>query len=266
MLSNGGSPFNEDGWAAMIADIRRLFLLVGGGTNDLNQASTSVTQDAANTGEDAGNATKFRGFPVATTPPTNGQSMVYSVDHKQWEPGGATGTGLLAANNLSDLTVVATARSNLGLGSAAVLTTTGVLLPANNLSDVTNTGTAKSNIGLGTGNAPTFNALSLTANLIVGSGTQMNGVRFATTVQATNYAALDSDFFIVMSGNTVTLPTVTGRSGKMYVVGCDPGGASTIVSAAGASETVFNATGVTLAANATNMFVADGVNNWYRIS
>jgi hypothetical protein len=86
---------------------------------------------------------------------------------------------LLAANNLSDLVTPATARTNLGLGTAAVAAidttaadivalgaqaagatgkvadaghthpTTGVLLVANNLSDVT-ASTARINLGLGT--------------------------------------------------------------------------------------------------------------------
>lgn len=64
-------------------------------------------------------------------------------------PGAGTGD-MLRANNLSDLIDFATARANLGLGSAAVQAATDFLLKANNLSDLTNTVTARTNLGLGT--------------------------------------------------------------------------------------------------------------------
>jgi hypothetical protein len=57
---------------------------------------------------------------------------------------------LQAANNLSELTAPATARSNLGLGTAAVVALTSLLQAANNLSELTVPATARSNLGLGT--------------------------------------------------------------------------------------------------------------------
>lgn len=60
------------------------------------------------------------------------------------------GSSLVAANNLSDLGNVVTARTNLGLGSAALVNTTAFLTPSNNLSDVTTASTARTNLGLGT--------------------------------------------------------------------------------------------------------------------
>ena len=69
---------------------------------------------------------------------------------------------LYAANNLSDVTNVATSRANLGLGSAAVLSSTAFdtagaaaavlatsLQKANNLSDLTSPSTARIHLGLG---------------------------------------------------------------------------------------------------------------------
>lgn len=66
--------------------------------------------------------------------------------------GGSSPTGaLLAANNLSDLTNIALALSNLGLNSAALQAATAFLATANNLSDVPTKATARTNLGLAIG-------------------------------------------------------------------------------------------------------------------
>jgi hypothetical protein len=51
------------------------------------------------------------------------------------------------SNNLSDLANTSTARTNLGLGSAATLASSNWLTVANNLSDLNNTSTARTNLG-----------------------------------------------------------------------------------------------------------------------
>lgn len=44
MLSSPGTPFDEDGWADVLSDLRRLFLMVEGGGNDLNNQTKNVSQ------------------------------------------------------------------------------------------------------------------------------------------------------------------------------------------------------------------------------
>ncbi len=266
MLTNGSTDFTPEGFAAVIADLRRLYLLVGGGSNDLNQASADVTQDGTETGENANNAFKIRGIKVSTTAPLDGEVMTFSADRKQYEPVGAGANGaLLAANNLTDLASIPTARTNLGLGTAAQYNVGSLLQAANNLSEVTVPATARTNIGLGLGNSPTFNELGLTANLSVGSGSQLSGgVKFALHTMTGNYTALASDTFIIASGNTVTMPTAAGAGSKTYIIASDPGSGGSTIMASGAGQTVGNVTGSVLGANLMTVLLSDNVSNWYR--
>ena len=57
---------------------------------------------------------------------------------------------LITTNNLSDLDNASTARTNLGLGTAATSASTDFLQVSNNLSDLNNASTARTNLGLGT--------------------------------------------------------------------------------------------------------------------
>lgn len=56
---------------------------------------------------------------------------------------------LNVSNNLSDVPSPSTARTSLGLGTAATLASTAVLAVANNLSDLGSASTARTNLGLG---------------------------------------------------------------------------------------------------------------------
>ncbi|NDB58247.1 hypothetical protein EB001_07365, partial [bacterium] len=102
-----------------------------------DQISGLGTASTYNVGTSANNVVKLDGS--ARLPAVDGSLLT----------GVVVSGGLLATNNLSDLSSTSTARTNLGLGSVAVLNTTAVLQVSNNLSDVGNTGTARSNLGLG---------------------------------------------------------------------------------------------------------------------
>lgn len=60
------------------------------------------------------------------------------------------GEKLVKANNLSDLTSAATARTNLGLGTMAVEAAADYLTKAGNLAGLSSVSTARTNLGLGT--------------------------------------------------------------------------------------------------------------------
>ena len=85
----------------------------------------------------------------------------------------ASGSGdLLAANNLSDLTSVATAKTNLVLTAADVglgsVTNNAQMVGSNNLSDLTSTATALTNLGLGTIATQAASAVAITGGSITG--------------------------------------------------------------------------------------------------
>lgn len=73
----------------------------------------------------------------------NGTTQDLAAD-RTWTVG-----NLRSENNLSDIGTASTARTNLGLGTAAVQNIAAFLQPSNNLSDVTTPSTARTNLGLG---------------------------------------------------------------------------------------------------------------------
>lgn len=81
--------------------------------------------------------------PSSRTLSINGSSYDLTAN-RSWTVG-----DLIAANNLSDLVSASSARTNLGLGTAATQNTSAFLQPSNNLSDVTTPATARTNLGLG---------------------------------------------------------------------------------------------------------------------
>lgn len=50
-LVNPGTPFDLDGWADMVSEVRRIRLMLEGGGNDLNNTTAEVTQVSDEFGE-----------------------------------------------------------------------------------------------------------------------------------------------------------------------------------------------------------------------
>lgn len=123
-----------------------------------------------------------------TTLVVNVQALGGSGAHTDWTisvsgsvgatgPQGSAGAGtgdMLKANNLSELANFATARTNLGLGSAALQANSFFNQTANNLSDVANAATAFSNIKqTGTSAATGVLQLATNAQAITGTDTAL---------------------------------------------------------------------------------------------
>ena len=75
-----------------------------------------------------------------------------------------TASALLIANNLSDVANAATARTNLGLGTASTYNITAIAQTALNLSDLASATTARTNLGLGTASTHNIGEFCQTAN------------------------------------------------------------------------------------------------------
>lgn len=128
---------------------------------------------------------------------------------------------LLKSNNLSDLPSPTTARTNLGLGTAAVANTgtSASNVPtitdadgryarrSNNLSDLTNITTARSNLGLGTA-------------AVANTGTLSSNVPTISDADARYVVKQQDNFTPTLSGSTVAgAATYTTRTGKYSILG-----------------------------------------------
>ena len=109
-------------------------------------------------------------------------------DLKTYINTGAGAGDLLAANNLSDLANITTARANLGLGSAAVLASSAIAQVANNLSEYTaGASTVRTNLGLAIGT----NVQAYDAGLQSISGLTTAADKMIYTTASDTYATTD---------------------------------------------------------------------------
>lgn len=129
---------------------------------------------------------------------------------------------LTVSNNLSDLANPSTARSNLGLGTAAVLNSTAVFQVANNLNEVANAATARTNLGAAASASPTItggmtysgqtkgNAQALAANDIDVSVAEFftKSISSNTTFTVSNVTASKvQGFFLALTISSSAVPT-----------------------------------------------------------
>jgi hypothetical protein len=138
-------------------------------------------------------------------------------------------TVLLKVNNLSDLDSVATARSNLGLGSAAVLSSTAFdaagaaaaaqaasLQKSQNLADLTNAGSARGHLGLGsaaTMSSTAFDAAgAAAARAAKGNNNDITALLDLTiaTITANHSIAAGDQYLLVLA--TTGAKTITYKS------------------------------------------------------
>jgi hypothetical protein len=83
--------------------------------------------------------------------------------------GATADDSLQKTSNLSDLAAASTARTNLGLGTAAVAATTDFAQVANDLSDLASASTARTNLGLGTIATQAASSVAVTGGTISGT-------------------------------------------------------------------------------------------------
>lgn len=186
---------------------------------------------------------------------------------------------LAAANNFSDLTNPATARTNLGLGGAAVLSVgtgsgtvaagndsriTGAAQTANNLSDLQSASTARTNLGLGSAatqassafdaagsaataqsNAETFATTAITA-LDLGGASQLNVGTAAGTVAAGNDARITGALQAANNLSDVGSPSVA-RTNLGLASGATAAAASTVTAASSYGQSTAVGTDTTYA-------------------
>ena len=103
-------------------------------------------------------ASNITNIPAGGIAATDVQAALNEID----------GEKLAKASNLSDLVSPSTARTNLGLGSAATQSTTYFLQTANNFSDLASVTTARSNLGLGSIATQNASNISITGGSITG--------------------------------------------------------------------------------------------------
>ena len=182
---------------------------------------TGVLLEASNLSDLANNGTARDNLglgDVATLDTTitggagdNGKVVITDAQGKLGAIDGTNLTGvLLEASNLSDLADNATARTNLGLGTASTQSEDTFAKVANNLSDLADNGTARTNLGLG--NVATLNTTITGGNADAGKVVITDGNGKLGAIDGANLTALGS---IALHSN-VDLTNIAHGQGLVY--------------------------------------------------
>jgi hypothetical protein len=146
-------------------------------------------------------------------------------------------TSLQASNNLSDVASASTARTNLGIGSAATLATSAVAQTASNLSDLASESTARTNLGLGSAATLASSAVAQTANNLsdlASAPTALTNLGGATASSVTTLqtevtgltgagaaAAASAAGYVGWLADYRTLPALTAPASSSYGAGAE---------------------------------------------
>ena len=209
MLANIGNVpvarVNLSVWSRAESDARYA-MKAGDSTIAFNVAEATQPEHAVRLGQVAGLLTQATETTLGVTRiATNAQVAAGTSDTTTITPLKLATLFLSKAGNLAGLGNVATARTNLGLGSIATESADGFLRTTNNLSDVPNKGTARTNLGLGA--VATFNA-----NQVLQPGNNLGDLASVSAARANlglaDSAVLGSGTWLRTANNLADLPNV----------------------------------------------------------